>query len=303
MGGRGTASGLSSGGASGSLPSLNALTQQAQPEPAPAQQPAPQPAPAAAAASGLVSDTGVQDMDDATLTALIARAMSAPHQWATHDGRVDTPAQRIADALGLSARQPESVPQEALAQYRGGTYEQGTIYRTINDASGGKTARQLAHELTTSSDIGLNFGGGRAYGTGLYFAGTGHTGGRNAGANESAQYGQTASTSYTIEARIKPGARIATAADLSSRKAQKWALAHKGALRRLGLSVSSSGLVSQGTSTMRAADIQTTLAMLMGYDGFRNGYTDTPYYTIWNRGCLQVARGNKYGRADRGRLQ
>ena len=76
--------------------------------PAAAAQPAAAPTPARV--SGLVSDTGVQNMDDATMTALIQRAQSAS---ITRDGRQDTIAQRIADALGITQNVPESVPQEA----------------------------------------------------------------------------------------------------------------------------------------------------------------------------------------------
>lgn len=260
-----------------------------------AQAAAPAAAPAAAqqATSRLVSDTGVQNMDDATLTALITSALRAS---ITQDGRQDTPAQRIADALGITQNVPESVPQEALAQYRNGTYENGTIYRTVKDIRRGKTARQLAHELTSSTDYGLNFGGGRAWGTGLYFAGTGSRGSRGAGAYESWCYGSGSATSYMMEARIKPTARIATFADLNTAKARSWALAHKGALTKLGLQVTPTGDVN-GNWRMGSDDVNTTVAMLMGYDGFRNGDSNTPYYAIWNRGALQVARGNKYDRA------
>lgn len=257
-----------------------------------APQAAPTPAPQT---SGLTSDTGVQDMDDATLTALITRALSAS---ITSDGRQNTPAQRIADALGLSANKPESVRQEALAQYRGQTYEQGTIYRTVNAGHGSKTAQQIAHELTDSTDYGLNFGGGRCWGTGLYFAGTGpRASTRNYGAIESA-VGYGYGNAYTIEAHIKPTARIATASTFSTTAAKNWAKAHTQALARLNLRVNASGNIINNSRNMSSEDVQTTVAMLMGYDGFRNGDTSTPYYTIWNRAALQVARGNKYARAS-----
>lgn len=264
---------------------------------APAAQPAAAPAPAPARTSGLVSDTGVQDMDDATLTALIQQAQSAA---APTDGRDDTLAQRIADALGISANQPESVRQEALAQYRGQTYEQGTLYRTVND--GNITARQIAHSLTDSTDnYALNYRGGRVWGTGLYFAGTGHNGYGNAGSRESAGYGWT--NPYTIEARLKPTARIATLSDLTGPKGRAWMRAHSATLNKLGISTySHGGISSRYINGMTDDDATTTLAMLMGYDGFRNDDTSTPYYTIWNRGALQVARGNKYDRASRGQL-
>lgn len=287
MGGRGTASGLAS------TPTASAAAPAPAPAPAPAAQPAPQPAPAPTRTSGLVSDTGVQNMTDAQLTALITRAMSAS---ITHDGRQDTPAQRIADALGLTNNVPESVSQEALAQYRNGTYENGTIYRTVNDA-GGKTGRQIAHELTSANDYGLNFGGGRAYGTGLYFAGTGPRGGNGAGAYESSLYGSSWRGAYTMEAHIKPTAKIATAASLRSASAKQWAKNHTRALSQIGLRVDASGNV-HGNRSMSSDDVNTTVAMLMGYDGFRNGNTNTPYYTIFNRGALQVARGDKYSRAS-----
>lgn len=266
---------------------------------APAALAAPAAAPAAAqqAASGLVSDTGIQDMDDATLTALIQRAQSAPRPT---DRRDDTMAQRIADALGISANQPESVRQEALAQYRGQHYEQGTLYRTVND--GAITARQIAHDLTDATgSYGLNYGGGRVWGTGLYFAGTGHNGYGNAGSRESAGYGWT--NPYTIEARLKPTARIARLSDLTGPKGQAWMRAHSATLNKLGISTySRGGISSRYINGMTDDDATTTLAMLMGYDGFRNDDTSTPYYTIWNRGALQVARGNKYDRASRGQL-
>ena len=256
-----------------------------------------QAAPAPARTSGLVSDTGIQDMDDAALTSLIQQAQSAA---APTDRRDDTLAQRIADALGISANQPESVRQEALAQYRGQTYEQGTLYRTVND--GAIPARQIAHDLTDATDsYGLNYGGGRVWGTGLYFAGTGHNGYGNAGARESAGYGWT--NPYTIEARLKPTARIATLSDLTGPKGRAWMKAHAATLNKLGIGVySHGGISSRYINGMTDDDATTTLAMLMGYDGFRNGDTSSPYYTIWNRGALQVARGNKYDRASRGQL-
>lgn len=258
---------------------------------------APAPAPAAQAQTGrLVSDTGVQDMDDATMMALIQRAQNAPRST---DGRDDTVAQRIADLLGLSANRPESVRQEELAQYRSGTYDQGTLYRTVND--GAITARQIAHDLTDSDSYGMNYGGGRVWGTGLYFAGTGHNGGRGAGARESSGYGWT--NPYTIEARLSPTARIATLDDLTGARGLAWIRSHASTLSRLGISVNHrGGISSRYINGMTDSDATTTLAMLMGYDGFRNDDTLTPYYTIWNRGALQVARGNKYDRASRGQL-
>ena len=264
---------------------------------APAAAPAQQAAPAPARASGLVSDTGIQDMDDATLTALIQRAQNAP---GPADNRDDTMAQRIADALGITANQPESVRQEALAQYRGQHYEQGTLYRTVND--GAITARQIAHDLTDATDsYGLNYGGGRVWGTGLYFAGTGHNGYGNAGSRESAGYGWT--NPYTIEARLKPTERIATLRDLTGPKGQAWMKSHATTLTKLGIGVDRHGYItSRYIRGMTDDDATTTLAMLMGYDGFRNDDTSTPYYTIWNRGAMQVARGNKYDRASRGQL-
>lgn len=267
-----------------------------------AQAAAPAAAPAAAqqAASRLVSDTGIQDMDDATLTALIKRAQQAPRPT---DGRDDTLAQRIADALGISANQPESVRQEALAQYRSGDYEQGTLYRTVND--GAVTARQIAHSLTDSTDnYALNYRGGRAWGTGIYFAGSGPSASRGygtPGARESAGYGRN--NAYTIEARLKPTARIATLSDLTGAKGQAWMRAHAATLNKLGIGVySHGGISSRSIGGMTDDDATTTLAMLMGYDGFRNNDSIIPYYTIWNRGALQVARGNKYDRAIRGQL-
>lgn len=290
MGGRGTASGLT--GASAPAP------QPAAPAPAPVPQPAPQ-----AQTGGLTSDTGVQDMDDRTLTGLIQRALIAT---ITRDGRQDTPAQRIADALGLSANKPESVRQEALASSRGGTYDSGTLYRTVNDVrdryTGAvtATARQLAHDLTDSTDYGLNFGGGRAFGTGLYFAGTGSRDGRGAGARESEGYGHT--NPYMMEARLKPTARIATNGDVYGTTGQSWAKAHVGALRKLGIRVDASGGIHHAGFNGSGDDMTTTVAMLMGYDGYREDSTSRPYYTIWNRGALQVARGNKYGRGSNGTL-
>lgn len=263
-----------------------------------AQAAAPAAAPAAAqqAASRLVSDTGVQNMDDATLTALITRALRAS---ITRDGRQDTPAQRIADALGITQNVPESVPQEALAQYRGKVYEQGTIYRTVNNA-GGKTGRQIAHDLTSSSDYGLNFGGGRCWGCGLYFAGSGpNASTSNYGAVDSSNYGSSARGAYTMEARFKSTAKVATVSDVTGPAGRAWAKKHVGALRKMGLGVTASGSVtSWGTRSMSSDDMHTTLALLMGYDAYRGGTTTVPYYTIFNRGALQVARGNKYDRAS-----
>lgn len=263
-----------------------------------AQTAAPAAAPAAAqqATSRLVSDTGVQDMDDAALTALITRAMNAT---ITPDGRQDTPAQRIADALGITQNVPESVPQEALAQYRGKVYEQGTIYRTVNNA-GGKTGRQIAHDLTSSSDYGLNFGGGRCWGCGLYFAGSGpNAPNSNYGAVDSSNYGSSARGAYTMEARFKSTAKVATVSDVTGPAGRAWAKKHAGALRKMGLSVTASGSVtSRSTRSMSSDDMHTTLALLMGYDAYRGGTTTVPYYTIFNRGALQVARGNKYDRAS-----
>lgn len=241
---------------------------------------------------------GIDRMDDATLTAAITRALQSR---ITSDGRQDTPAQHIADALGFTANKPESVPQEALAQYRGQHYEDGTIYRTVPDGKG-KTARQIAHELTSSDDYGLNFGGGRAYGTGLYFAGSGSRSIGNAGARDSYWYGRGQSNAYMMEAHIKPTARIANSGFMSTAATKKWALAHTSALRKIGLTVASNGLIRNNNPGMSSDDMRTTVAMLMGYDGYRNGDTTTPYYTIWNRGALQVARGNKYSRAGNGSL-
>lgn len=293
MGGRGTASGLAS------TPTASAAAPAPAPAPVPAAQPAPQPTAqqqSSQTTGRLASDMGIDRMDDATLTAAITRALRSR---ITSDGRQDTPAQHIADALGFTANKPESVPQEALAQYRGQHYENGTIYRTVRDV-GAKTARQIAHDLTSSDDYGLNFGGGRAYGTGLYFAGTGSRGTGNAGARDSYWYGRGNPNSYMMEARIKPTANIATSGYLQTAKAKNWAKAHKTALGRIGIQVSASGAIS--SRTMDSDDMRTTVAMLMGYDGYRNSDTTTPYYTIWNRGALQVARGNKYSRAGNGQL-
>lgn len=279
------------GNRSGITPAINTAA------PAPAPQPTP---PQPVQTSGLVSDTGVQNMDDATLTALFQRAMAAS---ITRDGRQDTPAQRIADALGISANKPESVPQEALAQYRSQTYNNGTLYRTVDDAGGGLSGRQIAHDLTDSTDYGLNFGGGRVYGVGLYFAGRGSHDSTSA-ANHSSRYGGGSRWgSYTIEAHLKPTARIATDGDLSGAKARSWALAHKRALNAAGFHVTNVGVVgARRSSGMSDNDVKTTVAMLMGYDGYHNGRSNVPYYTIFNRGALQVARGNKYDRADRGSI-
>lgn len=280
MGGRGTASGLTGGSA--------APDQAAAP---PVQQPTPQPAPQPQT-SRLVSDTGVQDMDDAALTALIRRAL---RNQVTPDGRDGTYAQKIADALGISKNAPESVSQEALGQYRNGTYEGGTLYRTINGGNG-KTARQIAHEFTSSTDsYGWNYGGGRVWGVGLYFAGTGKSGSRGAGAYESSLYGARGGISYTLEARLKPTARIATIQDITGSSGKAWAKARSSALSRIGVRVDASGNIHPSSGSRN--DMLTTVAMLMGYDGFRNEDTRTPYFTIFNRGALQVARGNKYDRA------
>lgn len=260
---------------------------------APAAQPAAAPAPART--SGLVSDTGVQDMDDAALTALITRAMNAT---ITPDGRDDTVAQRIADALGITQSVPESVSQEALAQYRSQSGENGLMYRTVNDGSG-KTARQIAHELTNHTDnYGWNYGGGRAYGTGLYFAAQGRASTPGEAAQHSAgNYGWN--NPYTIEARLKPTARIATDATFRSTAAKQWALAHKTALSKVAVNVDSSGNIS---TRGRDQDMRTTVAMLMGYDGYKESSSTSVYHTIFNLGALQVARGNKYDRARRGQL-
>lgn len=240
-------------------------------------------------------------MDDATLTALIRQARSAPR---AADGRDDTIAQRIADALGITKNVPESVGQEALAQYRSQRGENGLMYRTLYDA-GGKTARQIAHELTDHADnYGWNYGGGRAYGTGLYFAAQGPRSTPGESARHSAGYGAGRRNPYTIEARIKPGARIATDADLKGNAAtQRWALAHKGALKQIGLQVNPSGLVTR-TAAFKGTreDADTTLALLMGYDGYKESSSTSVYHTIFNLGALQVARGNKYARAKSGSL-
>ena len=262
-----------------------------------AQQAAPA-APAPARASGLVSDTGIQDMDDATLTALLRQARSAPRAT---DGRDDTMAQRIADALGITQNLPESVPQEALAQYRSQRGANGLMYRTVNDGSG-KTARQIAHELTNhTGNYGWNYGGGRAYGTGLYFAaqGSGSTPGESA-MHSAGSYGWN--NPYTIEARLKPTARIATDSDLRSAAGRAWAKAHVGALRSIGLRVDTSGNVHDASGSWRSTDIDTTIAMLRGYDGYKESSSTSVYHTIFNLGALQVARGNKYDRARRGQL-
>ena len=276
MGGRGTASGLAS-----SAPQAAA--------------------PAPARASGLVSDTGVQNMDDAQLTTLIQRALSAPR---AADGRDNTAAQRIADALGITQNVPESVRQEALAQYRSQSGANGLMYRTVNDIPGGKTARQIAHELTDHADnYGWNYGGGRAYGTGIYFAAQGSGSYPGEAANHSAQgYGRPGRNPYTIEARLKPTAKIATDSALSSTKAKQWALAHKGALSKIGLSVATNGLIRNNNPGMSGDDVKTTVAMLMGYDGYKESSRTSVYHTIFNLGALQVAKGNKYSRAYSGSL-
>ena len=279
----------------GGRAAIPAAAQQAAQVVAPAAQPAAAPAPAPARTSGLVSDTGVQDMDDATLTALIMRAHRAP--MAT-DGRDNTMAQIIADELGITKNVPESVPQEALARYRGQSGENGLMYRTVNDGSG-KTARQIAHELTNHTDnYGWNYGGGRAYGTGLYFAAQGRASTPGEAAQHSAgSYGWN--NPYTIEARLKPTARIATDATFRSTAAKQWALAHKTALSKVAVNVDSSGNIS---TRGRDQDMRTTVAMLMGYDGYKESSSTSVYHTIFNLGALQVARGNKYDRARRGQL-
>lgn len=265
-----------------------------------AQAAAPTAAPAAAqqAASRLVSDTGVQNMDDAALTALFQRARSAPR---AADGRDDTMAQRVADALGITQNLPESVPQEALARYRSQSGENGLMYRTVNDG-GSKTARQIAHELTNhTGNYGWNYGGGRAYGTGLYFAAQGSASTPGEAAFHSAgSYGWN--NPYTIEARLKPTARIATDADLRSAAGRVWAKAHVGALSSIGLRVDASGNVHDASGSWRSVDIDTTLAMLRGYDGYKESSSTSVYHTIFNLGALQVARGNKFDRANRGQL-
>ena len=241
--------------------------------------PAPAPAPAPARASGLVSDTGVQDMDDATLTALIMRAHRAP---VPTDGRDHTSAQLIADELGITRNVPESVPQEALAQYRSQRGANGLMYRTVNDqydANTGaliKTSRQIAHELTSHTDnYGWNYGGGRAYGTGVYFAGQGSRSTPGESAQHSAlSYGGR--NPYTIEARLKPTARIATDATFRSAAARQWALAHKTALSKVAVNVDSSGNIS---TRGRDSDMRTTVAMLMGYDGYREDSSTSVYHS------------------------
>ena len=189
--------------------------------------------------------------------------------------------------------------QEALAQYRGKIYEQGTIYRTVNNA-GGKTGRQIAHDLTSSSDYGLNFGGGRCWGCGLYFAGSGPNAPySNYGAIDSSNYGSSARGAYTMEARFKSTAKVATVSDVTGPAGRAWAKKHAGALRKMGLSVTATGwVISRSQRGMSNDDMHTTLALLMGYDAYRGGTTTVPYYTIFNRGALQVARGNKYDRAS-----
>ena len=267
-----------------------------------AQAAAPAAAPVAAqqAASRLVSDTGVQDMDDATLTALIMRAHQAPMPT---DGRDRTSAQMIADALGITQQRPESIPQEALARDRGQSGETGLLYRTVNDArDGSKTARQIAHELTDHTDnYGWNYGGGRAFGTGLYFVGTGRNSSPGESARHSAEgYGSPGRNPYTIEARLKPTARIATDSTFNSTAAKRWALAHKTALSKVAVDVHSDGSIS---TRGRVRDMYTTVAMLMGYDGYHESDSSNTYHTIFNLGALQVARGNKYDRAVRGQLR
>lgn len=261
-----------------------------------AQAAAPAAAPAAAqqATSRLVSDTGVQNMDDATLTALITRAMNTA---ITPDGRDDTVAQRIADALGITQSVPESVPREALARYRSQSGDNGLLYRTVNDTDdGSKTARQIAHELTTrNGSYGLNYGGGRVWGTGLYFVGSGAANDPGEAAYHSAN-GYGYGNAYTVEARLRPGARIATAADLAGPAARAWARSHVGALAKAGIRVDASGH-THSAGRMRDRDVDTTVAMLMGYDGYKATKQYDVYHTIFNLGALQIARGNKYDRA------
>lgn len=284
MGGRGTASGLT-----GSVLAT----------PAPAAQPQPAPQPQQAQTTGrTATDMGIAKMDDATLYAAIHRGIG---MGIKRDGRQDTLAQHIADALGFTANKPDSVSQEALAQYRGKHNEDGTIYRTVAPIPG-KTARQIAHDLTSSDDFGLNFGGGRAYGTGLYFAGNGRNAVGNAAARDSHWYGRGHTDAYMMEARIKSTARIAKSDFLNTSETQAWAKTHTRSLTRLGFKVMPSGVIRPGTFGGSNADMKTTIAMLMGYDGYSNGDARTPYYTIWNRGALQVARGNKYARAGSGQL-
>lgn len=232
------------------------------------------------------------------MTNLIRRAINAPN---AADGRDDTIAQRIADALGIAQNVPESVSQEALAQYRSQSGDTGLLYRTVNDTSSGKTARQIAHELTDHTDsYGWNYGGGRVHGTGLYFVGTGPGSSPGESAAHSAgNYGWN--NPYTIEARLKPSARIATDADLRSRTAKQWALNHKRALANAGIRVDASGN-THATGSTRTADVQTTVAMLMGYDGYKESDTRAVYHVVFNLGALQVARGNKFDRANRGSL-
>lgn len=239
-------------------------------------------------------------MDDAALTALIRQARSAPR---AADGRDDTIAQRIADALGITKNVPESVGQEALAQYRSQPGENGLMYRTLYDA-GSKTARQIAHELTDHTDnYGWNYGGGRAYGTGLYFAAQGSRSTPGESARHSAGYGAGRRNPYTIEARIKPGAHIATDADFTSTAGRTWAKAHTRALKAIGLEVNARGDVTPSSSWNGThADATTTVAMLMGYDGYKESSSTSVYHTIFNLGALQVARGNKYARANSGSL-
>ena len=241
-----------------------------------------------------MSDTGVQNMDDAALTALIRRAISAPNAT---DGRDDTIAQRIADALGITQSVPESVPQEAFARYRSQSGDNGLLYRTVNDTDdGSKTARQIAHELTTrNGSYGLNYGGGRVWGTGLYFVGSGSMNDPGEAAHHSAN-GYGYGNAYTVEARLKPGARIATDADLAGPAARAWARSHVGALAKAGIRVDASGR-THSAGQMRDRDVDTTVAMLMGYDGYKATKQYNVYHTIFNLGALQIARGNKYDRA------
>ena len=304
MGKRGSTSGLST-----------------QPQPFNPLQPAPQPQPQPAApepeeeavtpqpqAGGLVSATGIQNMDDATLNALVQQALAAPM---VNDGRHDTVAQRIADALGITAGVPTSVPQEAFAADRAKSGANGLMYRTVNDQhdrnTGAlvKTAQQIAHDLTThTGSYGLNYGGGRAYGVGLYFAAQGSADSAGAAAYHSSGYGNPGQNPYTIEARFKPGARVATATTVSNAKAKAWAKSHVTALRSMGIHVNPDGSTTpRRSSSMSTADMRTTIALCMGYDAFREDSKHSTYHAIFNPGALEVSRGNKYGRARYGQLK
>ena len=129
--------------------------------------------------------------------------------------------------------------------------------------------------------------------------------GRNSSPGESARhsaegYGRPGRNPYTIETRLKPTARIATDSDLTSAAAKRWALAHKNALSKVAVDVHSDGSISTRGSV---SDMNTTVAMLMGYDGYHESDSSNTYHTIFNLGALQVARGNKYDRAVRGQLR